>query len=201
MTMYPHICRIAHEIIEAGFSDAVIQPGVTTTDDVVWWYRERIKELKLDTWFHPSVSVDRAEPNATLLKRPQPLVIMPGDLLHVDFGITYLRLNTDTQQHAYVLMPGGRRCAFVSQGGNGQRQSASGYPHEEFSDWQNRESNTCRHKKSGDSSRTHALDLHAPHWLSRARCRNDDRTMGHAERCSQYRRLSYAQPHRIFNRT
>jgi hypothetical protein len=33
-------------------------------------------------------------------------VIMPGDLLHVDFGITYLRLNTDTQQHAYVLKPG-----------------------------------------------------------------------------------------------
>ena len=31
---------------------------------------------------------------------------MPGGLLHVDFGITYLRLNTDTQQHAYVLRPG-----------------------------------------------------------------------------------------------
>ena len=31
---------------------------------------------------------------------------MPGDLLHVDFGITYLGLNTDTQQHAYILMPG-----------------------------------------------------------------------------------------------
>lgn len=106
MTLYPQICRIAHEIIQEGFSDSVIQPGVTTTDDVVWWFRERIKELKLDTWFHPSVSVERAEPNATLLKRPQPLVIMPGDLLHVDFGITYLRLNTDTQQHAYVLMPG-----------------------------------------------------------------------------------------------
>lgn len=33
-------------------------------------------------------------------------IILPGDLLHVDFGITYLRLNTDTQQHAYVLKPG-----------------------------------------------------------------------------------------------
>jgi hypothetical protein len=30
---------------------------------------------------------------------------MPGDLIHVDFGITYLRLNTDTQQHAYMLKP------------------------------------------------------------------------------------------------
>ncbi|MGC3946255.1 MAG: M24 family metallopeptidase [Chryseolinea sp.] len=106
MTLYPQICRIAHEIIQEGFSEAVIQPGVTTTDDVVWWYRERIKELKLDTWFHPSVSVERAESNITFLKRTQPIIIIPGDLLHVDFGITYLRLNTDTQQHAYVLLPG-----------------------------------------------------------------------------------------------
>lgn len=106
MAIYPQICRIAHEIIQEGFSDRVIQPGVTTTEDVVWWYRERIKELKLDTWFHPSVSVQRNEPDAITLKRPQPLVILPGDFLHVDFGITYLRLNTDTQQHAYVLKAG-----------------------------------------------------------------------------------------------
>ena len=33
-------------------------------------------------------------------------VIQKGDLLHVDFGITYLGLNTDTQQHAYVLKDG-----------------------------------------------------------------------------------------------
>jgi Xaa-Pro aminopeptidase len=33
-------------------------------------------------------------------------VVRPGDLLHVDFGITYLRLNTDIQQHAYVVFPG-----------------------------------------------------------------------------------------------
>ncbi len=106
MVLYQQICRIAHDIIQEGFSDMVIQPGVTTTEDVVWWYRERIKELKLDTWFHTSVSIQRNEPEAITLKRPQPLVIQPGDLLHVDFGITYLRLNTDTQQHAYILKAG-----------------------------------------------------------------------------------------------
>lgn len=105
MVLYPHICRIAHIIIQEGFSEKVIQPGVTTTEDVVWWYREKIKELKLDTWFHTSVSIQRNEPDAIFTKRPQPVVIMPGDLLHVDFGITYLRLNTDTQQHAYILKP------------------------------------------------------------------------------------------------
>lgn len=105
MVIYPQICRIAHEIIKEGFSDKVIQPGVTTTDDVVWWYRERIKELKLDTWFQPSVSIQRNESDLLFNKRPQPVTIQPGDLLHVDFGIKYLRLNTDTQQHAYVLKP------------------------------------------------------------------------------------------------
>ncbi len=106
MVLYQQLCRMAHDIIQEGLSESVIIPGVTTTDDVVWWYREKIKSMKLDTWFHPSVSVQRNEDNAIFVKRIQPLVIMPGDLIHVDFGITYLRLNTDTQQHAYVLRPG-----------------------------------------------------------------------------------------------
>jgi Xaa-Pro aminopeptidase len=109
MEVYPAICRIAHDIIAEGFSGRVIQPGVTTTEDVVWWYRERIAELKLDTWFHPSVSVQRAEQEGRegdFSSRPAENVIRPGDLLHVDFGISYLGLNTDTQQHAYVLRAG-----------------------------------------------------------------------------------------------
>ena len=109
MEVYPAICRVAHEIISEGFSQAVIQPGVTTTEDVEWWYRDRIRELGLVTWFHPSVSVQRADApdkDGEFSSRDDPSVIRPGDLLHVDFGITYLRLNTDTQQHAYVLRPG-----------------------------------------------------------------------------------------------
>lgn len=106
MSLYKDICKIAHDIIREGFSPKYIKPGVTTTDDVVWWYRERIKELKLDTWFQPSISIQRNESDVIFAKRPQPVVIQAGDLLHIDFGITYLRLNTDTQQHAYVLKPG-----------------------------------------------------------------------------------------------
>lgn len=111
MAIYPHICRIAHEIIDEAFSENVITPGVTTTDDVVWWMREKIRELKLTTWFHPSVSVQRGDNESfehlrSFSKRPEKDVIQPGDLVHCDFGITYLRLNTDTQQHAYILRPG-----------------------------------------------------------------------------------------------
>lgn len=111
MAMYPMICRLSHQLLQEGLSEKVIQPGVTTTEDVVWWYRQRITELGLDTWFHPTVDVQRADNTdfnhlRTFAKRPDRMVILPGDLLHVDFGITYLRLNTDQQQHAYVLKPG-----------------------------------------------------------------------------------------------
>lgn len=111
MVIYPHIARISHMIIAEAFSNKVITPGVTTTEDVVWWMREKVVELKLQTWFHPTVDVQRADPESfehlrTFSKRPETNVIMPGDLLHCDFGITYLRLNTDQQQHAYVLRPG-----------------------------------------------------------------------------------------------
>ena len=114
MEIYPEICRIAHDIIKEGFSAKVITPGITTTDDVVWWYRERIRELNFVTWFHPTVDIQRADKQdfnflAAFSKDKADNVIRPGDLLHIDFGITYLGLNTDTQQHAYVLMPGESR--------------------------------------------------------------------------------------------
>ncbi|MEM6632083.1 MAG: M24 family metallopeptidase [Bacteroidota bacterium] len=120
MQVYQQICRIAHEIIAEGFSEQVIQPGITTTDDVIWWYRERIRELKLQAWFHPSVAVQRADPEdsesqRSFSQRPEKNIILPGDLLHVDFGITYLRLNTDTQWHAYVLKPGEREAPLYLQ--------------------------------------------------------------------------------------
>lgn len=107
MEVYPTICRIAHVIIAEGFATAVT-PGETTTDDLEWWYRERIAGLTLDTWFHPTVSVQRAESehSGSFASREGPVTIERGDLVHVDFGITYLRLNTDTQQHAYVLRAG-----------------------------------------------------------------------------------------------
>lgn len=102
---------IAHDIIAEGFSDNVIKPGVTSTDDVVWWFREKILSLRLTTWFHPSVSLQRSDNikfdhEDAFTNGTGSQVIQKGDLLHVDFGISYLRLNTDTQQHAYVLKSG-----------------------------------------------------------------------------------------------
>jgi hypothetical protein len=109
MEIYPQLITYTHQFIAEAFSEKVITPGITSTEDVEWWLRQRIRESGFDTWFHPSVSVQRND--STKLRsdfggHPGVQVILPGDLLHVDFGITYLRLNTDVQEHAYVLRAG-----------------------------------------------------------------------------------------------
>jgi hypothetical protein len=111
MDLYEHLGRISHMILREGLSNKVIQPGITSTEDVVWWYRQKLTGLGIETWFHPTVDVQRADTGRfdhlrTFSKRPDKVIIQPGDLLHVDFGISYLRLNTDMQEHAYVLKPG-----------------------------------------------------------------------------------------------
>lgn len=111
MELMRTLVAITHEIIDKAFSEAVITPGTTTTDDVVWWMRQQVTDRGLETWFHPTIDIQRSnEPLKSHIysftKGDKGQVIMPGDLLHCDFGITYLGLNTDCQQHAYVLQKG-----------------------------------------------------------------------------------------------
>ncbi|MEM0962207.1 MAG: M24 family metallopeptidase [Bacteroidota bacterium] len=109
MAAYPTVLRVARSILHERLSEAAITPGVTTTDDLAWWYRQRVRDLGLSAWFHPGVSVQRpegTERDGDFSGRPDAAVIQPGDLVWVDFGIEYLGLHTDTQQMAYVLQPG-----------------------------------------------------------------------------------------------
>ena len=108
LDVYASVCRIAHEIIAEALSERAIQPGVTTTDDLKWWCRERVNELGLQDWFHPIVSVQRAKAEGDFLDMMagNDQVIRRGDLIHIDLGIRYLRLHTDTQQMAYVMRRG-----------------------------------------------------------------------------------------------
>ncbi|WP_036153657.1 M24 family metallopeptidase [Maribacter forsetii] len=110
MIIYNQLVDITHDIIAEAFSEKVITPGVTTTSDVVWWMRQKVTDLGLETWFHPTVDVQRSEKGKksefySFANKPDDMVILPGDLVHCDFGITYLRLNTDCQELAYVLKP------------------------------------------------------------------------------------------------
>ena len=101
---YRTMQQVVWGIIDTAFSNVVITPGVTRTEDVVWWMRQKVNDLGLSTWFHPSVEVQRkGATDAQLGENP---IIQRGDVLHCDFGITAMRLNTDTQHMGYVLMDG-----------------------------------------------------------------------------------------------
>ena len=96
--------RLTWDIIQEAFSSRVITAGVTRTSDVVWWMRQRVADYGLTTWFQPSVDVQRR--GATDAQLGADPIIQKGDVLHCDFGITALRLNTDTQHMGYVLRDG-----------------------------------------------------------------------------------------------
>ncbi|MEN1785257.1 MAG: M24 family metallopeptidase [Bacteroidota bacterium] len=113
MTIYEQLVGITHDIIAEAFSEKVIVPGITTTNEVRWWIRQKITDLGLKTWFHPIVDVQRSALNKAIKHYafsggPENKVILPGDMVHCDVGISYLRLHTDCQELAYVLKPGER---------------------------------------------------------------------------------------------
>jgi hypothetical protein len=99
---YRDMMEVVHDIVATAFSERVVTPGTTTTDDVVWWLRQRVTDLGLGTWFQPSVDVQRQGGTGG---EASP-VIRRGDVLHLDFGISVLGLNTDTQHMGYVLRDG-----------------------------------------------------------------------------------------------
>jgi len=104
---YRQMMEIVHSLISRAFSNEVITPGKTTNEDVVWWLRQKVNDAGMGTWFHPSVTVQRKGLSATTLLTPREgEVIERGDVLHTDFGITAMRLNTDTQHMGYVLREG-----------------------------------------------------------------------------------------------
>ncbi len=100
---YRFVMRIAHQVIAEAFSNRVIVPGITTSEDVRWWMRQRVAEMGLGQWFHPSVNVQR---RGAVEAGPNGVVIQRGDMLHTDFGIIHLGYSTDTQHNAYVLRYG-----------------------------------------------------------------------------------------------
>jgi Xaa-Pro aminopeptidase len=102
---YRHVMAVAHQIIREAFSNKVITPGVTTTEDVAWWMRQRVAGLGLGGWFHPSITIQRKGGLPSDLPADK-RIIQRGDMLHTDFGLVYLGFSTDTQHNAYVLLEG-----------------------------------------------------------------------------------------------
>ncbi len=107
ITAYARLVETGHQIIARAFSTAVIHPGLSTTDDVVWWMRQTMHDAGLGAWFQPSIDIQAPGVSFAFLGDADARqVIQPGDLLHCDMGFHYLGLATDQQQHAYVLRRG-----------------------------------------------------------------------------------------------
>lgn len=106
--VYRDVMDIAYAIIAEGFSGKVVKPGVTTIDDLQWWFRQRVSDLGLDTWFHTGIEVERSDRSLAEIRAGDldPTKLYKGDHVHIDFGISYLNLQTDTQQNAYILRDG-----------------------------------------------------------------------------------------------
>ena len=102
---YQQLAALTKDIIGEAFSARVIVPNKTTVNELVWWFRTKVSELGLSTWFQPAIRVQRNSTDFGISEDPK-TVILAGDLIHVDFGINYLGLNTDIQQHGYVLKHG-----------------------------------------------------------------------------------------------
>ena len=107
LPLYRQLQENAHALISRGFSSEVISPGKTTNEEVVWWLRQKALDGGFGTWFQPSVRVQKpGKAGVSFLSEDGPAVIERGDVLHVDFGLSAMRLNTDTQHMGYVLRAG-----------------------------------------------------------------------------------------------
>ena len=108
---YRAAVTVTEEIVRRALSAEVITPGRTTVGDVRRALYDLLWAAGVRTWFQPDLRVQRAAgENASsrgfLAVAKENVVILPGDLVHVDFGITYMGFDTDWQKMAYVLRPG-----------------------------------------------------------------------------------------------
>ena len=108
---YTAMVQLTDNLTRRALSNEVIRPGTTTIGDVRRWLYDQLWQNRVGTWFQPDLRLQRkAKPNDTsrgfLAVASESWVIQPGDVLHLDFGISYMGLNTDWQKMAYVLRPG-----------------------------------------------------------------------------------------------
>jgi len=96
--LFKRVTELGRYMIGECFTARTITPGVTTIDDLVWHYWQHSRDLGLDLAFRPYFRIHR---DARDTKYPAD-VVAPGDVIHCDTGIKYLRFNSDHQHVAYV---------------------------------------------------------------------------------------------------
>jgi len=97
--------RLSRAILAETYSNAVITPGVTTVEDLIDHYWQRVLDLGLEKGFNPGFNIIRSTVDQEKYGKGD-RVIRPGDIIHCDVGLVYLRYFTDHQEVAYVLRRG-----------------------------------------------------------------------------------------------
>jgi Xaa-Pro aminopeptidase len=110
---YTAATAMTEYLVRRALSSEVMTPGVTRVGDVRRWLYDALAAHGLRTWFQPDLRVQKPNrPNATsrgfLAVAPESTLIERGDVVHVDFGISYMGFDTDWQKMAYVLREGER---------------------------------------------------------------------------------------------
>ena len=105
LVMFEHVVQVAHAVMAEIYSREVIVPGITTMHDLEWAYWQRCADLGFTLGFKPHYRLIRSDAQRAQYG-PDDIVVRPGDGIHCDVGLYYLRLNSDHQQIAYVLRPG-----------------------------------------------------------------------------------------------
>ena len=108
---YTKLVKLTDILAHRALSSEVIKPGRTTVGDVRRWLFDALWAHGVGTWFQPDLRVQRKGMKADtsrgfLAVANEGTVIQRGDLVHLDFGITYMGLNSDWQKMVYIMAPG-----------------------------------------------------------------------------------------------
>ena len=108
---YTQMVEATEILTRRALSNEVITPGKTRIGDLRRWLYDQLWQNRYTTWFQPDIRLQRQGLTSQMSRgflgvAPEEWVIEPGDVLHIDFGITYMGLNTDWQKMAYVLKKG-----------------------------------------------------------------------------------------------
>ncbi len=118
ISVFRYVQGLANDLIAEGFSNKAIIPGITTTGDLNWWFRQKMLDLDVEYENHPSIRVQRSPANVEehagdaavfvngSVGNGTDITIQRGDIISIDSDIFMLGLVTDSHQHAYVLQEG-----------------------------------------------------------------------------------------------
>jgi len=108
---YGVLVEWTEHLARRALSNEVITPGVTTVGDVRRWLYDQSAAAGFVPWFQPDLRIQRRRQAAGssrgfLVVAREAVVIEPGDVVHLDFGLNYMGLASDWQKMAYVLREG-----------------------------------------------------------------------------------------------